>query len=499
MAESRIIQYTASPTMEAFHNDASMYRFIMGPIGSGKSVACCFELFRLACLQRPWTDGVRRSRAIVVRNTGPELANTTMKTWKDWFPPGDPKKGFFGPMSGVPPFTHSILYALGDGTKVELEVIFLALDRPDDVKKLLSLETSFIWFNEARYALKEHIDGAGGRVGRYPGAKWGGCTRKAVIGDTNPPDDESWYYEMAVKEKPENWAFFYQPSGLSLDAENLENLVQPPDFEKMTLQERRAWGRKYYEDLLPGKEQEWINVYVHGQYGFVREGYPVFAKIWNSALHVAKTPFKLVPFREYVLGVDCSGRHPAACLLQRSLRGHWQVVWIISITSVEGMGSRAFSRLLKEELDRLLGPVGGLKSLRIYGDPAGAFADTNEQTYFQVLKANGINVVAARTNDIAKRLEVVEFYLSQLLDGEPLLQVSPDCAHLIRGFQGGYQRKRISTSGNTRIDDKPVKNRFSDIQDALQYALLGIGGLRETIGRDKNEQTVYSMDMQWAV
>ena len=33
---------------------------------------------------------------------------------------------------------------------LDLEVIFLALDRPEDVKKLLSLELTGIWINEAR-------------------------------------------------------------------------------------------------------------------------------------------------------------------------------------------------------------------------------------------------------------------------------------------------------------------------------------------------------------
>jgi hypothetical protein len=32
--------------------------------------------------------------------------------------------------------------------------------------------------------------------------------------DTNPPDDDSWYYRVAEKEKPEGWEFFKQPGGL---------------------------------------------------------------------------------------------------------------------------------------------------------------------------------------------------------------------------------------------------------------------------------------------
>jgi len=39
-----------------------------------------------------------------------------------------------------------------------LEVIFLALDRPEDVKKLLSLELTGVWINEARELPKSIID-----------------------------------------------------------------------------------------------------------------------------------------------------------------------------------------------------------------------------------------------------------------------------------------------------------------------------------------------------
>ena len=51
------------------------------------------------------------------------------------------------------PYTHNI--KKGD---VELEVIFLALDRPEDVKKLLSLELTGVWVNEAREIPKSIID-----------------------------------------------------------------------------------------------------------------------------------------------------------------------------------------------------------------------------------------------------------------------------------------------------------------------------------------------------
>ena len=48
------------------------------------------------------------------------------------------------------------------------------------------------------------------------------------------------------------------------------------------------------------------------------------------------------------------------------------------------------------------------------------------------------------------------------------------CKHLVKGFEGGYQYKRMQVSGE-RYADKPDKNHYSHVHDALQYLLLGAG------------------------
>ena len=76
---------------------------------------------------------------------------------------------------------------------MELEVIFLALDRPEDVKKLLSLELTGVWINEAREIPKSIVDACTMRVGRIPSMRDGGPTWYGVIADTNPPDTDHWW------------------------------------------------------------------------------------------------------------------------------------------------------------------------------------------------------------------------------------------------------------------------------------------------------------------
>ena len=214
----REIAYTAEPTPVLFHASDAFVRGLRGPIGSGKSVACCIEIVSRALRQAQGPDGKRRSRWAIIRNTYPELKSTTIKTWLEWVP-----ENVFGPIKWDTPISHTVKLR----PDVELEVYFIALDKPQDVKKLLSLELTGVWINEAREVPKPVVDAATGRVGRFPPVRDGGCTWSGVIMDTNSPDDDHWWYHSAEEETPKGWAFFSQPGGLSPDAENLRNL--PPD------------------------------------------------------------------------------------------------------------------------------------------------------------------------------------------------------------------------------------------------------------------------------
>ena len=111
----------------------------MGPVGDGKSVTCCFEVIRRAGGQEPDSQGIRKTRAAVVRETARQLADTTIKTFLDWFPPG-----VCGRYMRT---TKTFFFKVGD---VECEVMFRALDDADDVANLNSLELTFAWFTECR-------------------------------------------------------------------------------------------------------------------------------------------------------------------------------------------------------------------------------------------------------------------------------------------------------------------------------------------------------------
>lgn len=215
-------------------------------------MACCVEVFRRGREQAASQDGVRRSRWAIVRNTYPDLKNTTVKTWQSWW--GDQ----FGQFVNVAPFEHRVKYSLPDGTTVDLEVIFLAMDQESDAKKFLSLELTGIYFNEVRELKRSVIEAGDGRLGRYPAMKDGGPTWHGMIADTNMPDEDHWLYGLADK-RTEGWEFFHQPGGvIKVDgkwiqnplAENIQNLVPG-----------------YYTGQIAGKTDEWISVHLGAEYG----------------------------------------------------------------------------------------------------------------------------------------------------------------------------------------------------------------------------------------
>ena len=111
--------------------DRSRVSCIIGALGSGKTVQTCQKIFKLMCEQEPDSENVRRSRWYAVRNTYSDLLTTTVKDWRELFD----DLGVYTEGSKKPP-QQLLDFRLEDGTEVLAEMIFIALDRPDSVKKV---------------------------------------------------------------------------------------------------------------------------------------------------------------------------------------------------------------------------------------------------------------------------------------------------------------------------------------------------------------------------
>jgi hypothetical protein len=464
------IQYAPETTPALFHASDEPIRGIMGPVGSGKSVACVMEILMRCREQRPH-QGIRRSRWAIIRNTYPELISTSMNTWKDWVP------SYICNISMASPITGHLNMPLGDGTRVEAEIYFLALDKDEDIRKLKSLELTGAWINEASEVPKAVLDMAILRIDRFPSKKNGGPSWTGVIMDTNPPDTDSWWHSLAEEKKPHGYRFFNQPPALLLvpnsdPPEYVPNEGQGyyPPAENIC---NHNSGYRYYLRAIHGQTQQWISVFILGQYGTVSSGKPVFPE-YNDAVHCAKTaiePYRGLPL---ILGWDF-GLTPAVAICQLSPRGQFRV--LEELVS-EDMGIRTFGRDIVRPV--LVNKYGGM----LYaskGDPAGnSRSQTTEVTCLQELNEIGIPTSMARTNEFVARREAVAGFLQRMMDGQPCFLLSPTCKVLRKGFNGMYCFAKLRMSGEDRFKLVPEKNRYSHPHDGLQYAALeaeGGGGM----------------------
>lgn len=469
-----MIDYKAPPTISRFMLSDALNRLLIGPFGSGKSTGSSVEFMRRMQGQSPNAKGVRRTKWFAVRNTYKELDDTTLPTMMSWIP-SEVRRWMEGDKEFVIKFRDT------PHTTVEAVIKLRALDRPEDVSKLLSTEYTGGWINEAREVPKAVFDALQGRIGRYPNSPEDGyCDWSGVWMDTNPPDSDHWLYktfeEFDLIEPEDRGSFrvFHQPSGLAPDAENIENLLKG---------QRDIKGRPlYYSRMLPGKKKEWIDAYVHGLYAFVRDGRPVYGE-FSDEVHVPKNdiPWNKGPL---FLGMDF-GLTPAIVVVQRAPDGQWQV---IDEFTTERMGALGFSKEVSRELkSRYPGA-----RYRGWGDPAGAQgAQTDEETPFEVVQSVGLPIDPAPTNDFIRRREAVATNLTTLtMSARPALVISPKCKKLRRAMNGGYHFKRVQVSGTERYQDSPVKDDYSHIAEALQYQQVGEGQDNSALNgsaQDQNE------------
>lgn len=470
---------------------------LRGPIGSGKSVTCVIDCIKTAMEQKPDEQGIRWSRGAVIRNTNPELKTTTIKTWLDWVPQA------WGKLNMAPPFSHHLRVRLPDETTMDCEVLFLSMDRPQDVKKMLSLELTWAWINEAREIKKEHVDAVSMRIGRFPAERNASPTYPHFIMDTNAPSEDHWWPimsgEVAAPEwlteqerinlvLPDGWKFWTQPPAAMELKDTDGRIVSYDDNPKRenAYFERDDGDRgglkfDYYRRLMSGKDKRWIDVYVMNRYGTLSDGKAIYPQ-FTAETHVLDREYVPGDQGEWVVGIDF-GLTPAAVFCQLGYLGRWVI--FDELLGVD-MGAKQFGKLIRRRIEEWRNSTGLDPRIRFYGDPAGSGrAQTDATNPFQILRTVSIDAFPAPTNDPDIRIESVQELLQEMVDGKPRLVVSPSCKNLIQGFEGGYHYRRLQVSGVERYEERPNKNRFSHPHDALQYAVIGGGeGRRLTVGHN---------------
>lgn len=492
------IDFRYSPSAyRALISNAS-FSGIMGPVGSGKSHGCSSWVLAHANMQRVQKDGYKRSRYAVIRNTGPELKSTTIKTFEGIFPSGPHGRPVYSA-----PITYRITFPPRNGMPgLDCEVIFLALDNVQDIRKLLSLELTGSFVNEGREIVGPVIDALIGRIGRYPSMAHGGCVNPQVIADTNAPDEDSWWFDRFENNSmPQK---FVLPDGREIDLTN-KLFKQPPavlelgevyggKFESLEpgfeyfyedteiiRAAGKIWGINpeaenlpnldpaYYARQLVGADLKYIQVMLQAKYGFYQIGKPVIPE-FNHDLQVQDIPvLREQPLR---LGLDIGGGtlQPAAVIGQRHERGPWL---IHSECIGTDMGVENFARVLKQHLDE---NYQGMEIEVLWLDPAAEKRDELfENKIVEYLRAKGFPTRCAPTNDWRVRRQAIADPCLRLVDGKAGLLISKRCKKLINGLKGKWDFKKLQTSGTESFAEYPSKNEYSHPCDALGYLLSGGG------------------------
>lgn len=460
------INYTPPPKVKEFikhYLPGELFMdWIIGPVGSGKTTGIFFKLCYMAQLQaKSPIDGIRRSRCVIVRNTAPQLNDTTLKSWDYWFKDGQ---------AGKWQATNKVfVLKYGD---VECEVLFRPLDTPDDVQRVLSLEVTFAILDEFVQIPQAIVEALSARCGRYPPMIDGGCTNWGMWGASNPGMETDWWYPMLedADELPEgqdsplrhqddegkwvgNWTYFKQPSGFATDAENTTNL---------------PGGQDYYNNLAKGKTKHWIKQFIEVVWGYSMSGNPVFP-MFNVDMHMSKVPIKPLHGVPLVVGYD-PGLAGSGAVLMQADENHGRVLVLAEIV----MRDYATDRFIMEKLKPMLRSRFPGFQVVIAPDPASSArsaARTGASVINEFKKAKML-VAEDSNNEIENRLQPAQYYMMRLTAVGPALLIDPSCVRLKRALVGGYRYALIKTSDQTK--EVPEKNGHSHIADGFTYGVRHI-------------------------
>lgn len=443
--------YVPPLTCLNFHQDNSFVRLLMGPYGSGKSTSCCAEIVFRAIAMSPCKDGIRRSRWAIVRNTYGDLESTSLQTWLQWF-------NGLGKVKhrSVPRLLYHHTFNDGNGI-IELELMFIAMDRPDHVRKLKSLELTGVYLNELGEIPQAALIHFKGRVNRYPADKdcdgnyWSG-----IIADTNAPSTDHWLYDLFEVTRPESHIVFHQPAALLKTDKGYEPNPEAENIDHLKI------GYDYYFKMMLGQSEEFIKVYVQGKYGIVSNGKSVYAN-YNDDLHSVES-IDLDTEHPFLLAWDYGTVSPA-CLLLQHVEGQLRCIYefVCSYMDPKELYNASVKPFLAQYCQGM--------AIEVIGDPADTYHGRSQ------LEECGLFPEAAHTNNIDARISAVKGFLNRLHNKQPSLLVSrKGCPKLRQGFISDYNYRRLRVVGEERYQDVPDKTHpFSDIHDCLQYGAMHYG------------------------
>lgn len=465
---------------------------IQGPVRSGKSVASIMRLYEGMMSVPPDASGKRRSRWLVIRNSYPDLLQSTIKTWLDWFP-----EKLYGDFKWTPPYRH--LMKFGD---VEAEVVFESFAGEEDIPSLKSREYTGAWINEAQFYTRKFVVAVLERTGWYPlpgGPKFLQIDMNApplghwvpiMRGDAPPPEDwtES---ERKAHIKPDTWDFLVQPAWF-VERMDAQGSVLAYDINPLA-ENINIVGKRAVFELLEGRTKDEIDADLMNRVMISQSGLPVFPMFVRD-VHIGKKRLLAVEGFPIHVGLDF-GRRPAAVFMQ-NVGGRWFVLGELTAlnTSAETFAPEV-KRYLLRHFPAWMAADGD--KVHFWGDPSGddKRSEVNDGTAFAIFAKNGMTVRKADTgNRRTIRLETMSSLLNRMVYGQPGILFDPVmCPKLTTAMGGAYVFQRKKVSGAPTYHNEPLKNEFSDPVDACIEVLMGGGEGRATVGRTERPKPVNTL------
>ena len=470
---------TFAPTVARYMLSPARVRVIVGPLGWGKTFGMFWELMRLMHAQRADTHGLRRSRWAVVRGSYPKLTDTTVVGFKEVFPQSNYH------IRLTPVFRADVGFPCPDGTTVEAEVRFLAMDQPEDLDKVKSMNLTGVVVNELSEIQWPHFSALVERIGRYPPvdpADTSGepsITRICVIADTNKSGDDSWLYRMCEVKTPENWEFFVQPGALIKDDDGgyrPNPLAENVDVLRRMGNSKGGYG--YYLDNLEAMLLEnpaRVDVLYCNQWGFVTGGKPVFEKSFDNEIHCPRRGVRHDPDVPKVYAGFDFGLTPAVVIAQwtgRSLRVFAEIVG--DNIGVAPFLTDFYLPWMADELPHI--QKGSVVNV---GDSSGRFGKENTGgSAFDEFRALSLSITGAPTRSPEALHAAGRWMMRGGTALRPQLVIDRGrCPKLVTALARGYQFRKINAAGSERYSDKVAKDAHSHVAEAFLHlcAHLKIG------------------------
>ena len=210
----------------------------------------------------------------------------------------------------------------------------------------------------------------------------------------------------------------------------------------------------YIESMTAGMSPDEIDRYVHGKWGTILKGVPVYGKILNPDLHLRTVSFD--SSMRVSRGWDFGFNHPA-CV--------WRVIDNFGRKNInhELLGDKediqTFARRVLEITKQRYGDA----PVSDYGDPHGNDKKDDGESSVSRLRELGIFIESERKvrDYVEPGIALVRKELSTLIEGVPELTIDPRCTIIRAAYFGKYVRDE---------DGFPKKDGFYDhLCDADRY------------------------------